>query len=219
MEHPCHKCNQPVENGIPFCTRCGAPQIRVAIEEPPPAASYSPEDAGSSPVSPTLLPLQDTPKLSLPVLWSKAVRPCALAAAVAILLMALRLYSPVALLGAGFLSVVFYRRRNPGIAIKGAAGAGLGALSGLLWFGMSAILSAVFIAGLHKGPELRRQIVEGLDKAAQQTSDPQTLALFEQFKTPSGLAVMILLGFFLAIVLAGIGGALGGAFFSRGDRK
>jgi hypothetical protein len=219
MEHPCHKCNQPVEDGVPFCSHCGASQIRVAIAESPPAAAYSSEDAGISPVSPTLLPPQDIRRLSVPVVWSKALRPCALAAGTAILLMALRLYSPVALLGAGLLSVVFYRRHNPGIAVKAAVGARLGALSGLLSFGMSAILGTVVVVFLHQGPEIRNQLFEKIDQAASQTSDPRTVALLEQLKTPSDLAVIVLSSFFLAIVLASIGGALGGAFCSRGDRS
>ena len=223
MDHPCHKCNQPVEDGIPFCSHCGAPQIRVAIAEAPLSTLYSPEDAGNSTDSATLLTSRDNRPPSLHIRWSEALRPCALAAMSALLPVALGLYPLVAAVGAGFLSVFLYRRRSPGTVIKAAAGAWLGALSGLLWFGMSAVLGAMFVAVLNKGPELRRQILERLDQAARQTSDPQTLAVFEQFKTPSGLAVMMLLGFvfafFLAIVLASIGGALGGTLLSRGDRK
>ncbi len=36
MDHPCHKCGQSAEDGVPFCSHCGAPQIRVAMAEPAP---------------------------------------------------------------------------------------------------------------------------------------------------------------------------------------
>ena len=36
MEQPCYKCGQTVEEGIPFCPHCSAPQIRVVVAEPAP---------------------------------------------------------------------------------------------------------------------------------------------------------------------------------------
>ena len=34
MDHPCYKCGHSIEDGKPFCSQCGAPQIRVAMPEP-----------------------------------------------------------------------------------------------------------------------------------------------------------------------------------------
>src|SRR5206468_6389886 len=107
MEQPCYKCGQTVEEGTPFCPHCSAPQIRVIIAEPPPlplafAAATTTHEA-------TVLPASQTvPVLALPMQWSQAFRPCALAAVVASLLMSLGLNPFVAMFSVGFLAVVFY---------------------------------------------------------------------------------------------------------------
>jgi hypothetical protein len=221
MEQPCYKCRQVVEEGIPFCPHCSAPQIRVVIAEPaPPSLAFAATESQDStvlPASPTL------PVLALPMQWSQALRPCALAALVASLLMFMGLNPFVAMFSVGFLAVVFYRQRRREIMIKSAAGAGLGALSGLLWFAVSSILEALVVIFLHKGPELRNQLLVKIQQAASQTSDPQVLAVFERLKTQGGLEFLMLSGlvfaFLASIVLGGLGGALGGAILGRRDRS
>ncbi len=154
--------------------------------------------------------------------WSQAFRPCALAALVASLLMALGLNPFVAMFSVGFLAVVFYRQRRREIMLKPTAGAGIGALAGLLWFAMSSILETLVVMILHKGPELRNELMVRIQQAASQTSDPQVVAIFERFKTEGGLEVLMLSGLFFAflaaIVLGGLGGALGSAILGRRDR-
>ena len=223
MEQPCYKCGQTVEEGVPFCPHCAAPQIRVVMAEaaPPPlafaAAASTSEDSAVLPASQTL------PVLALPVQWSQSVGPCALAALVASILMALGLHPFVAMLSVGFLAVVFYRQRRPEIRIKARTGAALGALGGLLWFAMSSIMEVLIVIFLHKGPELRTALVARIQEAASQTTDPQVLAMFERFKTPGGLEFLMLtaliLAFFASLVLGGLGGALGSAILGRRDRS
>ena len=208
-----------MEEGVPFCPHCAAPQIRVVIAEaaPPPlafaAAASTSEDSAVLPASQTL------PVLALPVQWSQSVGPCALAALVASILMALGLHPFVAMLSVGFLAVVFYRQRRPEIRIKARTGAALGALGGLLWFAMSSIMEVLIVIFLHKGPELRTALVARIQEAASQTTDPQVLAMFERFKTPGGLEFLMLtaliLAFFASLVLGGLGGALGSAILGR----
>ena len=155
--------------------------------------------------------------------WSQSLRPCALAAFVASLLMYLGLNPFVAMLSVGFLAVVFYRQRRPGIMIKAMAGAGLGALSGLLWFSMSSVLEVLIVIFLHKGPEIRAALLTKIQEAASKTSDPQVLCVFERFKTPGGIEFLMLAGlvfaFLASIVLGGLGGALGGVVLGRRDRS
>jgi hypothetical protein len=155
--------------------------------------------------------------------WSQALRPCALAALVASLLMSMGLNPFVAMFSVGFLAVVFYRQRRREIMIKATAGAGLGALGGLLWFAMSSVLEALIVILLHKGPELRNELIVRIQQAASQTSDPQVQAVFERLKTQGGLEVLMLTGlvfaFLASIVLGGLGGALGGAILGRRDRS
>jgi hypothetical protein len=154
--------------------------------------------------------------------WSEAFRPCALAALVASLLMSLGLNPFVAMFSVGFLAVFFYRQRRKEALIKAGSGAGLGALGGLLWFAMSSILEAAIVIFLHKGPELRNELLIRIQQAASQTSDPQVLAMFERLKGDGGLEVLMLAGLFCAfiasIVLGGLGGALGSAILGRHDK-
>src|SRR5580692_2954197 len=219
MEQLCYKCGQRVEEGVPFCPHCTAPQIRVVIAEPP-ALAFAAATAQDS----TALPASQTvPVLALPMQWSQALRPCALAALVASLLMSLGLNPFVAMFSVGFLAVVFYRQSQRAITIKTSSGAALGALGGLLWFAMSSIFEALVVIFLHKGPELRNELLAKIQQAASQTSDPQVVAVFERFKTQGGLEFLMLMGlvfaFLASIVLGSLGGALGGAILGRRDRS
>lgn len=218
MEQSCYKCRQAVEEGVPFCPHCSAPQIRVVVAEAtPPALAFA--TATDSQASTALPASQTIPVLALPMQWSQALRPCALAALVACLLMYLGLNPFVAMVSVGFLAVVFYRQRRPGIPVKAMAGAGLGALAGLLWFAMSSILGALAVIFLHQGPDLRNMLTAKIQQLSSQTSDPQVLAMFDRFKTPAGLEFLMLTSLFFAflaaIVLGALGGALGGAIFGR----
>src|SRR5579863_6810651 len=108
MERACYKCRQVVEEGMPFCPHCAAPQIRVVVSEPLP---LSPATVTTDSLSAAILPASQTvPVLALPMQWSEAFRPCALAALVASLLMAMGLNPFVAMVSVGFLAVVFHRQ-------------------------------------------------------------------------------------------------------------
>ena len=221
MDHACYKCTQPVEDGVPFCAHCRAPQIRVAIPELSPAV-VSVADEASVQVNP-VLPRPPSAYLGyLPLSWIETLQPCALAALISFLLIALGLNPFVAMLGTGILSVVFSRRRRPEMVIKAGTGARLGAISGLLCFAMSAIREALVVALFHEGPEVRNAMLQAIQQAATKTNDPQVTAALDYFKSPPGLAVMLLFAlvsaFFASIILGSIGGALGGAFFGRRDR-
>ena len=102
MEQPCYKCGQVVEQGVPFCPQCAAPQIRVALPEPP-TEILAPAAISEGTV---FLPSSRSPNTALPMRWSTTVQPCALAALAASVLMSLGLNPFVAMFGVGFLSVV-----------------------------------------------------------------------------------------------------------------
>jgi hypothetical protein len=162
---------------------------------------------------------QAVPVLALPMRWSQALKPCALAALVASLLMSLGLNPFVAMFSVGFLAVVFYRQGRREANVKARTGAALGSLGGLLWFAMSAILETSLILITHKGGELRAELLSRVQQAASQTSDPQVVAVFDRLKTPDGLQMLMLLGIIFAllasIVLGGLGGAVAGTIFKR----
>jgi hypothetical protein len=221
MEQPCYKCGQTVEEGVPFCPHCSAPQIRVVIAEPPlPTLAFA--SAATSQNAAALPASQTVPVLALPMQWSQAIKPCALAALVASVLMSLGLNPFVAMISVGFLAVVFYRQGRHGIALKAASGARLGALAGLLWFAMCSIFETLIVLFMHKGPELRAALITKIQEAAAQTSDPQVLTVFDRFKTPGGLELLMVMGlifaFLASIVLGALGGALGAAILGRRDR-
>src|SRR5271155_6255089 len=118
MDHPCHKCGHTVEDGKPFCSECGAPQIRVAMPEPPVDPTPS-DDGAARALGPEVGPsFSGIPASSLPVSGAHSFQPCALAAAVAVGLTVLGLNPFVAALGTGFLAVAFSRRRGPGASIR-----------------------------------------------------------------------------------------------------
>ncbi len=221
MDHPCYKCAQLVEDGVPFCAHCGAPQIRVALPDPPPATVPSAAEAATQ-GNPVLPGSPNAPLAYLPTRWVGTLQPCALAALISVLLIALGLNPFVAMLGAGILAVIFSRRRSPEMVIKAGTGARLGAISGLFCFGMSAALEAIVVAVFHKGPEVRNAMLQVIQQAAAKSNDPQVTAALDYFKSPQGLAVMLLFAlvsaFFASIILGSIGGALGGAFLGRRDR-
>jgi hypothetical protein len=221
MEHSCHKCGQAVEDGVAFCSHCGAPQIRVAL---PQVAMASANEAVLPAEYEGLPSTQPLSTGSYVVLWHHALPACAIAALAAALLMCLGLMVPVlAMLGAGFLAVVLYRRRTLGGLVKAWTGAQVGAVSGIFSFGMAAIIEAVGVALFRSGGQIRAKMLEAIDQAASRTSDPQAQQVFDYFKSPAGMAVMMIFVLFFAlltfIVLGGVGGALGGVFFGRRDRK
>jgi hypothetical protein len=220
MERPCYKCGQTVEEGIPFCPHCSAPQIRVVVTEP---AAPIPVLAAAETTGAALPASQTVPVLALPMQWSQALKPCLLAGVVASGLMLLGLHPFVAMVSVGFLAVIFYRQRRPEIMIKAGSGAGIGSLAGLIWFAMSSVFEVVTVTLFHKGPELHAAILAKIQETASQTTDPQVLALFDRVKTPEGFEFLMLAGlvfaFFASIVLGGLGGALGGVILGRRKRS
>jgi hypothetical protein len=216
MEQPCYKCGQLVEEGRPFCAHCAAPQIRVVIAEPVTAAVTASlaEAAGPSQKSDVLPASQTVPVLALPLQWSQALKPCALAALVASVLMSLGLHPFVAMFSVGFLAALLYRQRQPEVELKAWMGARLGALSGLLWFAASAILETAIVLALHKGPEIRKAMIDIVDQAASRTNDPQVLEVLNRLKAPDGLEFLMI----VAIVLAAMGGAVAGMILGRRNK-
>ncbi|HTW58778.1 MAG TPA: hypothetical protein VMD99_11650 [Terriglobales bacterium] len=182
------------------------------------------ESALSSSEAAALPAAQTVPVLAVPMRWSEALRPCALAALVTFLLMSLGLYPVVAMLSGGFLAVVFYRQRHPGVLVKAGAGGRLGALSGLFTFGVTAVVAALAATVPDVRTKMQDQLFEGLQKwAGSNPGDPKIQSVMEQLKTPQGFVMTaIAFGvslFLLSLVLGSLGGALGGVIFSRRDRS
>jgi hypothetical protein len=222
MEHTCYKCGHSIEDGKPFCSQCGAPQIRVTIPESSGGPALAGDGAVAAAEHEAKSSLPAIAVSSLPDTWSRDLNPCALAAAIAIMLTFLGLNPFVAALGAGLLAVTFTRRRNPGILIRSGAGARLGALSGLLFFGMSAIFETLAIVVLHKGVEIRSEMMDKIQQAAARYPGPQVQPFLDFVKSPGGFELMmvasVMFGLLAFVVLSSVGGALGAAFLGRRER-
>ena len=80
----CSNCSHPLVGPVRFCPHCGAPQIRVMIPEPAAAIPLSSDPVSLPAARPAIV-------AGVPLGWGESVRPCALAALVAALLMALGL--------------------------------------------------------------------------------------------------------------------------------
>jgi len=219
MEEPCYKCGQMLEEGRVFCPHCRAPQIRVAVADPVMAVS------ADSPVQPGQLTASQTvPIIAVPMRWDQAAQPCAVAALIAALGMVFRLIVPViAVIGAGFLAVALYRRRNPEIMVSARTGARLGAICGFFCAGMTAILGALRVAILHEGGKIRAILLDALQQQSGRYTDPEFQTSLDFFRSPSGLVLMLAFFFVAALIililLGMVGGAIGGASLGRRDRS
>jgi hypothetical protein len=227
MDHPCHKCGNSIEDGKPFCSQCGAPQIRVAVPE-----AAEPSNAGDVPANeatafslepPNIPGALSVSALSTGVVWSSAFRACAVAALIAFLVTALRLIvPPLAVLGAGFLAVILYRRRNPTWRVNAGSGAQLGAFSGLIFSGILAFFAALMLAMWQAGGQLHQSMLDALQQFSARSNDPQVRAALEFLKAPDLAGKMLLDIAVLALIsIAGgsIAGAVTGAFLSRKNRS
>jgi hypothetical protein len=228
MGHLCYKCGRDLEDGRPFCLECGAPQIRVAMPEPVAVAGNVSSDVLSAPPVFSLDPPRAPVPLSAAALsggidWPRALRVCAVAALISIVVMTLRLMVPLlATLGAGCLAVVFYRRRNPTWRGGARPGAQLGAVTALFSSGVLAIFSGIVFALLQAGGQTRQQLLDALQQVASRSNDAQMQAALDLLKQPEGLAAKLIIGMvglFLVSVAAGsLAGALTGAFLGRRNR-
>lgn len=223
MEQPCYKCGHVLEEGRVFCPHCAAPQIRVVLSEPAGAAAPVLQTAATPPASSSLPASETVPVLAVPMSWSQAIKPCALAAGLSTLLLLFRLYPIVVMFTTGFFAVLFYRQSRPGVSIKAATGARLGALSGLLCFAMSSTIAAVGALIGKEGTEIRQWLVASIDQAASRTQDPQMLAVFERFKTPEGIEFLmvfcLIFGLLLTVFMASVSGAVAAVVFKDSKKR
>jgi len=141
---------------------------------------------------------------------------------VAVVLMFLGLNPFVAALGAGFLAATFSQRRSPGTTIRPALAARLGALSGLLLFGLSTVLETLVVVVLHKGPEIRAEMMEKVQQASARYPGPQVEPFLQFVRSPGGFAFMmvasLVFGFLAFLILGGVGGAVSAAFKGKRNR-
>ncbi len=228
MEHPCYKCQTSIDETLPFCPHCGAPQIRVASRD---------EDASqaASPVSPDATP-QVLPSSSwspggasnitqaTTIQWELAWKGALLSGLGAAALTAapvLGLGCCLWLLGSGALAVWLYQRRVPGTFVTTGMGLRIGAASGVIGYVAMAIWSVLRFAA--HSQEFRTALQEQIDKSLASNPDPRAQEIMRQFmnnlNTPQGLATFFVLILVIMavvfVIFSAAGGALGASMFAR----
>ena len=235
MEHVCHQCGASVEDGRPFCRQCNGPQIRVAIAEAEPVSVASDEhDEASGEFSQASLPaaypdthfraayktsFQKAGSINFPRAWSAAAVAVLLAAGLTIIPFG----APVGLgiLVGGFLSVFFYRRKNPSPNLSLGTGFKLGALSGILGYAFSVAFLGLGTSTFHAGGDFHKKLLDVLQQHSPAGADAQLQQVMDFYKTSQGFTVMLVIGLVMALaaflVLSGLGGLIGAAVLKRKD--
>lgn len=208
-----------VEEGIAFCPQCSAPQIRVAVAGATIQATIASQAAlGETTPHDSLLP-------ATAIDWPQALPAAALAGFIAAVLMVIPLGASFGLgmLAAGFLCVLFYRRRVPNANPSPWMGARLGAVSGALGFVLFGVLTLLETTLFRAGSEFRSALVQAVEQAAARNHDPQAQQMLQYLKTPQGLVVVMVMGltamFFVFLIFSSLGGAVGAAILRRKGRS
>jgi hypothetical protein len=207
VEHPCYQCGVQVEDGIAFCPKCNAPQIRVSLPEPAVPAAVAAEDGAISNVA------------SAPadrIEWSQALP----SVGWAVLLSGLIALGSLGLgmLVAGALAVVLYRRGHRGVNLSVWAGARLGVLTGSLGFGVILVGLAFAIFFLHAGAKIQDLMLAAMEQYMARHATPNSQQVIDLLKTSSGVIFALFLALLTCVAFASIGGALGALFFRRKPR-
>jgi hypothetical protein len=212
VEHPCHQCGTPIEDGVPFCPKCNAPQIHVnlspetqTIGSGAPSAATSLEDiAGSRPGIP----------------WKHMrLRALPIATALALLMISAPQYFWLwmPLMGS---AVVWLHRIRTSETVSSRAGLRIGVFTGAVAF---AIWSAVLISAvvydrmvLHQTDRVTEGLRLSLQQYAEASPDPQIRQKAAEILSRPALMttyliISLFIFFLLFLSLCGAGGALGAA--------
>jgi hypothetical protein len=218
VDNSCHKCGGELKEGTAFCPECGAPQIRVGVlngehegATPAPQEDIYRDGYGAGPRRPGQV---DWLHASLPsVAWGGVIA--------TLLMVATHGAFALGVLVGGFVTIVFYRRRNPLTHLKSGLGARLGAAAGAITYGILLLLLAISVTVFHGGGQLRQALDQAIQNAVARASDPQVQQALQSFQTAQGRTILLVVALIFMLVLlvaiASVGGVLG-AFLLRDKR-
>jgi hypothetical protein len=206
---------------VPFCTSCGAAQIRFSViqtQEPHALVAIAPANGGNQTVFAARDPLEqgfagDNSRIT--------IRAALYAGIVGAFLSSIPVGGNfiLALPIAGFLSVVFYHRWTHRPELRPSAGFKLGALAGLFGFLGFLIYTAIATTVTHAEGELRQQAIEVMKQQQAHATDPQARQMFDYFMTPQGMMIMMGVGFLMMgvifVLLSGAGASLSASLLRR----
>ena len=207
---------------MPFCKKCGAPQIRVLGVEPEPVAAARTGESSSDELLPPSLPTLPPPfprTQTGAVQWSRALPGAALGGVISLLAMVIPfgVFGPAFILGGG-LAVMFYRRTSAGDVPTPGVGARIGAASGGFGFLYVAVLAIAM--AVYRSVEVRDAMLESISQMTARGYDPQKVAQAEQLvKTPDGMMLFLAFGLFMMLLIMVAGSSIGGAFYAAWSRR
>ena len=219
VDHLCHRCGATVTEGALFCSQCGAPQIRVAVQ-PAQAATVPLPPGTPDEIQPPAQPVVTVAPPAGDIDWRRARQKLLL---VGIICGLLTVFLPANGIGflawmllGGFVAVRLYAA-TPGARLNPGAGAKLGAVTGLAGF---ATWTALFLAGVAThAPELRDNVRKSMQEWVSQYPSPQASQVVDWVSTPAGFAALITISIVMALVFfllcCAISGALAGALARR----
>lgn len=205
MDHHCHRCGAVLGENAPFCSQCGAPQIRVNVNAP-----------GNDSPAPPAPPL---PTASLHVNWRIAFPRVLGAAVLGTVLLAIfsRLLPPLLMMAlivpfTGAIAVWLYKSRDP--LIDGAKGFRLGAVTGFFLFLLN--LLPVAIAYWIDRQEFFATLKLQFEQAAQR-SDPRTQEMLNNMvQHPETIAAVVALVAVVMLIVFSVAAGVGGGIAGRG---
>lgn len=198
MQNICYRCGRSIEERIPFCPACAAPQIRVSVPDQPLALPEKPQDLSpelaKEPISAAAFPL------SAGIAWRDFIRAATpLAAITGILTVPLAPLGLFVLLPANLIWAIARYRRNRPLAIRAGEGARMGALMGVLSFGF---FLACFLATITLWrTQYREVMIARINEIAAQNPDPQAQQMTQWFATPHGFIVFTAIGLGTILVI------------------
>jgi hypothetical protein len=191
------------------------------LEPAPPPRPAENEQSFSGPA--TLSYGQPSAPTTTSVKWGQAVRTAGLAGA----LLGISWVIPPAMylfwmLACGAFGVALYHRRNPQTELTRGVGARIGAVAGIIAFGIFAVMMSLQLLLTRGSGSMRNMLLEAIEKSGAANPDPRSQELLQKLTTPEGLAVMVtfamVLLFCAFLGLSAIGGTLGASFFRNKDR-
>ena len=192
MQNICYRCGRPIEEQTPFCSACGAPQIRVSTpEQPLEVPEKRPQDLPPELAKRPFPP--DGLALSGGIAWKDFIHAATpLAAVTGILTVPLAPLGLFVLLPANLIWAIARYRRNRPISIRAGQGARMGALMGALSFGF---FLACFLATITLWrTQYRELMIARINEIAAQNPDLQAQQMTQWLATPHGLIVFTALG-------------------------
>lgn len=215
MEHPCNRCGAAVDNNLPFCPTCEAPQIRFEPREASAdAVRLHPATAPPVPIGvsvPATDPYRAATSADERRRWLRAA---IYAGAIGFILSFLPTGPILAMPVAGWLAVSFYTRmaRFP---LRSREGFRIGALAGLATFLMILVIGVIAMTSPGAKGQLHQALLESANRVHAMNPELSPEQLVNYMLTPVGMTFGLLFTCVVFMVLAGLGGLLSTVMSSR----